>query len=503
MRRRRTAPRYGVLPFYEERRDERAGLYLFGLFALALPALIVGAFVLSTSNVIGDEDGNRDGMLESVELTEFPSSTEQVGNEPSAADVAAANTGSDGDAAAGVDADEAADTDLTETVDAADIGGANDAVANAEGSIEVAGAEFASADANGTALTPTTSASTSQNPTSATAAPTASSGASATGNAEPNPGPIAIRPVTSSPAQTNNRGEAAVAAASVPAAPTDRVVVVSPQTTVTPTTATPTTQTPASRTVVPDTQIAGPTQAPVITPTTAVTAPTPTTAVVAAPPATQAPAPQTTPPTTALEVEPAEFAQRIDIGRIGETSLALRFESTETTDYTVFVRTGGAVAATVRGVAVGGLLENVTVNGLASGTDYTVQAVLAGPPTATSPAVAFRTSGGGTPEPAVQAVSLVNPRVVDVQSTRFEVNYESNICANGSFVIREQGGAVVGSNAGQAAGCTTRHLSVPGFWTPALKPNTTYVITITVEANGAGQGGGNTATRSLTVTTAS
>ncbi|MGI9624171.1 MAG: hypothetical protein ACR2PK_15150, partial [Acidimicrobiales bacterium] len=72
---------------------------------------------------------------------------------------------------------------------------------------------------------------------------------------------------------------------------------------------------------------------------------------------------------------------------------------------------------------------------------------------------------------------------------------------NGSFVIREQGGAVVGSNAGQPDGCTTRHLGIPGFWTPKLKPNTTYVITVTVEANGQGKGNGNTATKNLTVTT--
>jgi len=200
-------------------------------------------------------------------------------------------------------------------------------------------------------------------------------------------------------------------------------------------------------------------------------------------------------------VEPAEFSQRIDIGQIGETALAIRFEATSTTGYTVQVASNGVVTNSARGTAVGNQLESLTISGLTPGTDYTVRAILDGPPTATSPAVAFRTSGG-EPEPVEQRVALLNPRVVELQATRFEINYESNVCANGSFVIREQGGAIVGSNAGQAAGCTTRHLAVPGFWTAALTPNTTYVITITVEANGAGQGNGNTASTSLTVTTA-
>ncbi len=137
------------------------------------------------------------------------------------------------------------------------------------------------------------------------------------------------------------------------------------------------------------------------------------------------------------------------------------------------------------------------------GTNYTVEVTLNGPPAVSSPRVAFRTSGGGDPEPADTQVALSDVGVVDVRATRFQVNYNSNICANGSFTIREAGGPIVGSNSGQAAGCTSRHLAIPGFWTPALKPNTTYVITIQLEANGAGNGNGNIATRTLTVTTAS
>ena len=43
----------------EPRRSERAGLYLFLLFALALPLLIIGAFVLSSSTIPGEDEGSR------------------------------------------------------------------------------------------------------------------------------------------------------------------------------------------------------------------------------------------------------------------------------------------------------------------------------------------------------------------------------------------------------------------------------------------------------------
>ena len=225
-----------------------------------------------------------------------------------------------------------------------------------------------------------------------------------------------------------------------------------------------------------------PPSTPVINPTAPSTAVTPT-----SPP----PAPADSP----------GFSQRLDIGRIGETTLAMRFETTTDTNYTLLITSNGEVATTVHGTAEGNQLENITIDGLTPGTDYSVQAVLDGDEITSAP-VLFRTSGGEPAAPAITAVELVNPRVVDVQSTRFEINYESNICANGSFVIRDQDGTVVGSNSGQIVGCTTRHLSIPGFWTAALTPNTTYEITITVEANGAGQGNGNIASTSLTVTTA-
>ena len=241
----------------------------------------------------------------------------------------------------------------------------------------------------------------------------------------------------------------------------------------------------ASTTVAPSTSNAEPAPTSSVAPTTVVSAPPTTTSVEPEP-----------------VVEPAEFAQRIDIGRIGEATVQFRFSSTTTTSYVVTIRSGSTTVASKSGGAQANQLVNETIQNLTPGTDYTVQVTLNGPPTATSPRVAFRTSGGGTLDPSTESVAVENLRLASTGSTRFEVQYGSNICANGSFVIREQGGPIVGSNAGQAAGCTTRHLAIPGFWTPALKPNTTYVITVQVEANGAGQGNGNTASRSLVVTTA-
>ena len=195
-----------------------------------------------------------------------------------------------------------------------------------------------------------------------------------------------------------------------------------------------------------------------------------------------------------------EFSQRIDIGDIGETNVRFRFMTNITTGYTIYIQKGGSTVTTQSGTATGGTLVNANVGGLTKATEYTILVRLAGPPSVDSGSVLFKTAGTTTVTTVPTAVSLQNLRLVTNGSTRFEFHYESNICANGSFVIRE-GGTVVGSNAGQADGCTNRHLGIPGFWTPALKPNTTYVVTVTVEANGQGQGGGNTASKTLTVTT--
>ena len=208
----------------------------------------------------------------------------------------------------------------------------------------------------------------------------------------------------------------------------------------------------------------------------------------------------TTSTTTEVQ-EPTAFARRVDLGRIGESTLQFRFASDRDTSYAVTVRAGLEVVSSFSGQARAGVLVNESATDLAPGTDHTLEVTLTGPPSTSSPQVAFRTSGGETPEPGDTPVQIDSFRLAESDATRFEVRYDSNICANGSFVIREQGGAVVGRNAGQASGCTTRHLAIPGLWTAPLEPNTTYTITLQVEANGAGQGNGNTASRSLTVTT--
>lgn len=195
-----------------------------------------------------------------------------------------------------------------------------------------------------------------------------------------------------------------------------------------------------------------------------------------------------------------EFVGSIEIGDIGTTFVRYRFTSDTTVSYTAVVKSGGTTVATSSGTASANQLVSVTANGLSAGNDYTIQVTLSGSPSTTATA-SVRTPGGTTTTTAT-AVQLLNLRVTDLQSTRVQLNYESNVCANGSFVISESGVGQVGSNSGQADGCGTNHLAIPGFWTTALKPNTTYTITVTVEANGRGNGNGNTASKSLTFTTA-
>lgn len=233
------------------------------------------------------------------------------------------------------------------------------------------------------------------------------------------------------------------------------------------------------------------TAAPTTVVTTTTRPPTTTTATT-----TTAPTP-TEPPTPgpALAV-----SQRIDIGQLGDTFVRIRFGTNSTTSYRVVVLGRGQVVASRTGTAVANQTVGVSVEGLTPGTDYNVQVILDGPPPVTSAPVAFRTSGGD-PAPVEQAVQLLNLRVVETQSNRVELNYESNVCANGSFVIRKTNGDFVGSNGGQSSGCTTRHLAIPGFWTPALEPDTAYEITLRVEAGGAGLGNGNVDTETISIRT--
>ena len=383
--------------------DERAGLYLAGIIALAVPALIVLAFVLSSTG------------------TSIGGSGSQTAN--SGLDRLDVEAGEDGEVTV-----EVAGAGVSQGEVSVDIGSATSITADDAAS---GGSASASGDDSGNA---------SGEATSTTA--TAIDASAATTNA----------PTTSRGAvDDQDRNDEANQTTTTAIATTTSTATTTA--TATTTTATPNTSTTSTTT------------------------------------------------TVAPAEEPAEFAQRIDIGRIGESTLQFRFSSATTTSYVVTVRSGATVITSKSGGAQANQLVNETVQGLTPGTDYTVQVTLNGPPSSDSPRVAFRTSGGADPTPAEESVAVQGLRLVSTSATRFEVNYESNICANGSFVIREQGGGTVGSNSGQASGCTTRHLAIPGFWTPALTPNTTYVITVTVEANGAGKGNGNTATQSLTVTT--
>ncbi len=479
--------------------EERAGFILFALLALAFPALVALGFIWS-SNPIDDENADRrDDGLESVELTEFPESTaptESASADSAQGESAQLDGGTDeGGAIAGSEEAEAP-ADASDAVpntrqatgatnsttsDPSSSNGASDIAAPSLSQTDrnAGDSDVSATNTNGGAAGVSTddvggAAGVSTDGVGPAVA-AADDGDDQVDSPEPpfdaTPG-TPVRPATTDDDTDDEDVEVEVAGVVETAPPTttrEQVVVAAPTTTRPPTTTTTTTITE------PPIQLS-PTVAPTTTTTTTTT--------------TRAP----------VVVEPPEFSQRIDIGRIGDTTLAMRFQTTADANYTLIVRSGGTVATQVEGFAQGGQLENVTIDGLTPGTDYTVEAILDTSPPAVSPAVPFRTSGG-TPEPAVEAVTLINPRVVDVQSTRFEINYESNICANGSFVIRDPAGTIVGSNAGQAAGCTTRHLAIPGFWTPALRPNTTYTITLTVEANGAGQGGGNTASTSVTVTT--
>lgn len=453
---------YAVAPIAaveeEEDREERAGLYLASLFALALPLLIIlaitlpnnGPFTSATGDastgtgldrldVSGQEVETVDGAPVPVEVE---GETQQAGEESGSPEPVEVETGDAEQQVASASAqatDNGTDAATSPALSLADDEPIDDGANNTN-----SGAETADGATGAIGVTVSGESGDSN------------ANAAGTRNGDDNTGAPAVDSTTSTTTSTTT------------------------------TTARPATTTTAEAAAK----------------ETTTTAPTSTTSKTTTSTTTTSTTTTTTTTTEAPKVEPVEFSQRIDIGRIGDTTLQFRFTSAATTGYTVTVRSGSSVAKTLSGSANAGVLVNQTVSGLTPGTDYTVQVTLNGPPVATSPRVAFRTSGG-EPEPIATAVTLGGVEVVDVRADRFQVNYTSNICANGSFVIREQGGGQVGSNSGQAAGCTTRHLAIPGFWTNRLKPNTVYVITITVEANGAGKGNGNKASRTLTVTTAS
>ncbi len=227
----------------------------------------------------------------------------------------------------------------------------------------------------------------------------------------------------------------------------------------------------------------------------------------------------TTPPSTIEAVvaeEPAdddddvvapELTMDVEVAQLGETFIRYRFRSSEPTAYTAVVMLDGEVVSTREGVLAAGEVKTERVEGLEPGTVYTAQATLVGPPAVQSSEVLFRTIGS-EPDPIKDSetpqVEMINLRVTDLQWDHFQFDYLSNVCANGTFIVIEQeSGEEVGRNNGHPNGCVGKHLGVPGWWTPDLSPSTTYVVLVTLEANGEFRGRpyGNTVTESLVVTT--
>lgn len=246
-------------------------------------------------------------------------------------------------------------------------------------------------------------------------------------------------------------------------------------------------------------------------------APETTTSTTSEPPETTTTAPPSTSPPSTLEVNPAadglevlppELLTDIEFAQIGETFVRFRVQSSAETAFTAVVTRDGETVATEEGLLDADEVRVARVEGLEPGTVYSVQATLIGPPAVESSVALFRTPGS-TPDPAVDAltdqVEIEGLQVSRLAHDQIQFDYSSNVCANGSFIIVEQAtGEEVGRNNGLPDGCVSRHLGVPGLWTPPLTPETTYVILVSLEANGANRGRptGNTATESLVVTTA-
>ena len=199
----------------------------------------------------------------------------------------------------------------------------------------------------------------------------------------------------------------------------------------------------------------------------------------------------------------------VEVAQLGDTFIRFRFRSSEPTPYTTTVSDQqGNVVGSTDGVLAAGEILTERVEGLAPGTVYSAQAFLIGPPAIESSQVLFRTTGAIEDVQAdaqTAPVVMSNLRIAELGSTHFQFDYLSNVCANGSFRIVEQAtGVEVGLNNGHPNGCVDKHLGVPGRWTPPLEPETTYVVTVTLEANGElrGRPYGNVVTESLVVTTA-
>ena len=246
------------------------------------------------------------------------------------------------------------------------------------------------------------------------------------------------------------------------------------------------------------------------TTTTTTTSVPSTTTTTAAPSTTTSSPPSTIGATVAEEGELAapELTMDVEVAQLGETFIRFRFRSSEPTPYTTTVTDlEGKVVGRSDGVLAAGQVFTERVEGLEPGTVYSAQATLIGPPAVQSSEVLFRTTGA-TADPEADAqtaqVEMQNLRVSELGPFHVQFDYLSNVCANGSFrVVNQETGVEVGRNNGHPNGCVGKHLGVPGRWSPPLEPSTTYVVVVTLEANGEFRGRqyGNMVTESLIVTT--
>lgn len=202
-----------------------------------------------------------------------------------------------------------------------------------------------------------------------------------------------------------------------------------------------------------------------------------------------------------------ELLVDMEVAQIGDDFIRFRIASSTETAFTSVISQDGEIIITQEGLLNAEEILTERIEGLEPGTLYTVQSTLIGPPAVTSTSVLFRTNGD-IPDPEsdsqTPAVNITSLEITDIGPTHFQFDYFSDQCANGSFVVIEQeSGEQVGKNDGGPESCVTRSLGVPGTWTPPLEPETTYVVTINMEANGAGRGRpyGNVATETLVVTT--
>lgn len=197
----------------------------------------------------------------------------------------------------------------------------------------------------------------------------------------------------------------------------------------------------------------------------------------------------------------------MEVAQIGDDFIRFRIASSGDTAFTSVIRQNDEIIITQEGLLNAGETLTERIEGLEPGELYTVQSTLVGPPSVTSLEVLFRTNGD-IPDPAEDAatpqVNITSLEITDVGPTHFQFDYFLDQCANGNFlVVNQETGEEVGRNMGGPESCVDRSLGVPGVWTPPLEPETTYVVTVSAEANGRNRGRpyGNVDTEILVFTT--